>query len=55
MMGKGRASTAKNLDWSEFTSSLPKEGVVYPKDEAKKGLIARLKAAFSKAGVRQVA
>jgi hypothetical protein len=54
-MGKRKAVNAKDLDWSEFASSLPKKGAVYPKGDAKRGLIARLRSAFSRAGVRQVA
>ena len=55
MMGKDKAIAAKSLDWSEFKGSLPKEGAAYPKGKAKDQLIARMRRAFNRAGVRQVA
>jgi hypothetical protein len=54
-MSKRKVTKVKDLDWSEFSSSLPKEGVVYPKGEAKQQLIARLRGAFRRIGLRQTA
>lgn len=55
-MGKDKAVKARDLDWSEFTSShMPKEGVIYPKGKDKDDLIARMRKAFSKIKLRQAA
>ena len=40
-MAKSNIEKAKALDWSEHTSTLPKEGVVYPKGQNRADLIAR--------------
>lgn len=54
-MAKSNAAKARELDWSEHTSTLPKEGVVNPKGQDKADLIARLRKAFSKTKLRQTA
>lgn len=54
-MAKSNAAKATNLDWSEHTGTLPKEGVVYPKGQDKADLITRLRRAFSKTKLRQSA
>jgi hypothetical protein len=55
MMAENNISKAKALNWSEHTSALPKEGVVYPKGQDKADLIARLRKAFGKVKLRQTA
>lgn len=54
-MAKRNIAKAKKLDWSEHTSTLPKEGAVYPKGQDRADLVARLRKAFEKAGLRQTA
>lgn len=54
-MGNAEERLLKDLPWSEFPSSLPVEGVVYPKGKARIHLIARIRKAFTKAGVRETA
>ena len=55
MMAKSNIEKAKALDWSEHASTLPKEGVVYPKGQNRADLIARLREAFRKTKARQTA
>lgn len=54
-MTKSNIERAKSLDWSKHASSLPKEGVLYPKGQDRSELIARMEKAFKKANVRQTA
>ena len=54
-MGKPEERPLKDLPWSEFPSSLPLEGAVYPKGKARTQLAARVRKAFAKAGVRETA
>jgi hypothetical protein len=54
-MAKNNIAKAKALDWSEHSSTLPKEGVVYPKGQDRADLIARLRNAFRKTKLRQTA
>lgn len=53
-MGKKHVEAALALDWREHTSSLPKEGVLYPKGQDRTELVDRMRKAFSKTKVRQV-
>lgn len=54
-MAESNIAKAKALDWSEHSSTLPKEGVVYPKGQDKADLITRLRKIFRKAKLRQTA
>lgn len=54
-MAKHRAVDPTTLDWSKFESSMPREGVVYPKGDRRRGLISRILYAFRKIGIRQPA
>ena len=54
-MGKPEERPLKDLPWSEFPSSLPLEGVVYPKGKARMHLFARMRKAFAKVGLRETA
>ena len=52
-MCKDNVERAKSLDWSKHASSLPKEGVLYPKGQDRSELISRMEKSFGKAQVRQ--
>lgn len=54
-MAKLNIAKAKTLNWSEHTSTLPKEGVVYPKGQDRADLVARMRKAFRKTKLRQPA
>jgi hypothetical protein len=54
-MAKRNAVNAAALDWSGFSGSVPQEGVVRPEGQNRAEGIARIKRAFSRAKVKQVA
>jgi hypothetical protein len=54
-MHRDKVEAAKALDWSERTSSLPKEGVTYPKGQDRAELIVRMRKAFQKVKAGQTA
>jgi hypothetical protein len=54
-MAKNKAVNPATLDWSKFPSSMPREGVVYPKGKRKTALVERIRHAWRNIKTKQVA
>ena len=54
-MRKSNAEKARNLDWTEYASTRPREAVTQPKGKARTDLIQRLRKAFQRAKLKQTA